>query len=82
MSNLLTDAQVALSKPRAITPQALAMWMTWHGIGQTELAKVCLVSRRTVYNWLYGVHAIPRTVAPRLAQVFGAPYVPDLITTT
>lgn len=79
---VLTAEQLALAKPRAITPQALAVWMTWHGIGQTELAKVCLVSRRTVFNWLHGIHTIPRTVAPRLTQVFGEPYAPDFITTT
>lgn len=78
MADVLTAEQVALAKPRATTPQALALWMAWHGVGQTDLAKVCLVSRRTVYNWLHGRHAIPLTVWPRLAQVFGEPYVPDI----
>lgn len=61
------------TQPRAMTAEHLRAWMACHGLCQTDVANATKVNRRTVYNWLHGIHSIPRTVWPSLAQQFGDP---------
>jgi hypothetical protein len=69
----VTDEQLYLAKPRAMTSEHLRAWMAWHGVGQTDLAAACRVDRRTIYRWRTGLSHIPRTLWPQLAQQFGDP---------
>lgn len=72
----VTTQQLYCTKPRAMMAEQLCLWLTWHGLLTADIARACKVDRRTVYRWRKGTSSIPRTVWPRLAQLYGAPLPP------
>lgn len=46
-----------------MTPKTMNAIMARHGLLQVDVARICAVTSRTVYNWATGRQKIPQAVA-------------------